>query len=193
LKNTIAVWIGIISVLSIWGGAAPEGEPTQEVLYPYQFEIQDGSYAWLVTPESAEKTTHLVFDWKADRNILTVNGAQVYPGWAEPSQPRTEAELETIFGDDPTVRRFRDKFGNWEAAVDTFNSLDITFRDDIRARCSLLESGKLSQDDVRAFVDIKLSQPPLSDMFSREKGVEFREKYLAPQQNSWVKTQSFPR
>jgi len=168
----------LFSVMMVFQASALGAETVAyqwPVHYPYQFDIQDGSYAWLVTADMCQKTTGLLFDWDEQAKVLTVNGARVYPAVPGEKPYASERERERVYGNYPVVRKLYEELGSWIRASDQYHDTiyDYTLR--LNARCREYLSGELSETELRDYFRESLAEYPYSEIFSADQGLELSE------------------
>ncbi len=169
MKGILALTIIMIAVLASLFYAK---KPSRDIEYPYIFDIQTGSYAWLVTPGRAEKVSQLVFEWSESTKVLKINGDRVFPPVDVPPKSFSEAEYERTYKDFPIIAEWAKELGSWKAAWKRYKDHLDSFKIALEEQWQLKLQGEISEEDLNDFFQKECQRYPLSKMIAREMGIK---------------------
>lgn len=177
---TRSSWLIIVLLLTLLCAAASPSRSLGDdqpfpIKYPYRFEIQSGSYAWIVTPDLCEKTRLLEFDWDPEKRCLAVNGAQIFPPVDELSPLRDEERMKRIYQGFSIVNEFRIEQGSWVDAVFHYNNLVEETLRTLGKLCRMAISDSLPASELSQEYASLTADYPYSEIFEYEAGVELGE------------------
>ncbi len=175
MNNWIKGTTSLMITMAILASPSYAKKPSWDIEYPYIFDIQTGSYAWLVTPGRAEKISQLVFEWSESTKVLKINGDRVFPPVDVPPKFFSEAEYERTYKDFPIIAEWAKELGSWKAARERYRDHLDSFKIALEEQWQLTLQGEISEEDLNDFFQKECQRYPLSKMIARERGIKINE------------------
>ncbi len=175
--NWLKGFFPLMIMMAIIASPCYAERPSWAIDYPYTFEIQDGSYAWLVTPGRAEKVSQLVFEWSEDTQVLKVNGDRVLPPVEVAPKTFSEADYERIYKRVPIIAEWAKEIGSWKKAWEQYDEYLNSFKKELEKKHRLIMEGTIVKKDLDEYFKNACQRYPLSRMIAREKGIKIFESH----------------